>query len=342
MKNIYFIIIILILIFTPQIFVNCQLSWKTSVESGYLNSTGDNITGLDEVQIKLEGLLKYDYEKEKEIASVYFRIKPELFGFNNVVRSLRLKGFCSYSYDFDNFVGGINLTSQRHIFAGNNLKINYESFLLSSDFNFEIKNGTSATINLGYAYQRLSTDEQNNDIFFVDTRLNYEIDSNLKFSSGIYIEKFSIIAIDRTFYPYKKYSNIGWRLGPKLSLSFIKGIAANFEYSFLVHDSKLTLFPSYEHWVRVVMGKMISKNWSVFLLTDYYIRRFKLINPIYTESNLIYTPMNLENRIYIKIGFDISSTSEIFFKSGYFKENLYKNNMSFKGWNALIGFEIER
>jgi hypothetical protein len=50
--------------------------------------------------------------------------------------------------------------------------------------------------------------------------------------------------------------------------------------------------------------------------------------------------MNLENRVYIKLGYEINGSTEIFLKSGYFNENLYKNNLSFKGWNVMVGVEV--
>lgn len=342
MNYIYFTILS-VFILTLYLFdiSKCQVSWKTSLETGYFNSTGDGLTGQKDIQIKLDGLLKYDYEKKKQNASAYLRVRPEMFGHNDRMRSVRLKAFGSYNYNFENLIGGINITSQRQLFSGKNIDINYQSFVLVSDISFEPFTNIPTNASLGYAYHTLSADEQSLDLIFVDTKLNQVINSYLTFGYGIYGEKFSVGAINRTFYTYKKDKNHGWRLGPKFSASYVKELILSFDYRFLLHGSRLTSFPSYEHWLRVVAGKIFAEEWSIFFLADYYTRKFKLNNPTLAESNLLYTPMNLENRIYLKLGYDIASTVEIFLKSGYFSESLYKDNLSLKGWNVMIGVEVE-
>ncbi len=318
----------------------CQVTWKTSLETGYYNSSGDGLTGQEDIQIKLEGQLRYDYELKKQNATAYLRVRPEMFGLNNRMSSMRLKAFGSYSYDFDNFVGGINITSQRHLFSGKNLKINYESFLLLSDVLFEIFNNTPVSASLGYAYHSLSAEEQSLDLIFFDTKLNQTINSYLTIGYGAYGEKFIVGGLIRGNYIPQKNKNSGWRFGPKVNLNYMRDFIFNFEYRFLLHTSQLTQFPSFEHWSRLVTGKIFGERWSVFLLADYYIRKFKTKNITSTENILLYTPMNLENRIYVKLGYEINKSTEIFIKSGYFNESLYKNNLSIKGWNGMIGVEV--
>ncbi|MDI6802832.1 MAG: hypothetical protein QME58_03170 [Bacteroidota bacterium] len=328
----------LILIYSNASF--CQVTWKTSLETGYYNSSGDGLTGQEDIQIKLEGQLRYDYERKKQNASAYLRVRPEMFGLKDQLRSMRLKAFGSYSYDFDNFVGGINITSQRHLFSGKYLEINYESFLLLGDASFELFNNTPANASIGYAYHSLSAEEQSLDLIFFDTKLNQAINSYLTIGYGGYGEKFLVGSLTRTNYILQKNKNSGWRLGPKVNLSYMRDFIFNFEYRFLLHGSQLTAFPSFEHWLRVVTGKIFGERWSVFLLTDYYLRKFKTKDITLTENILQYTPMNLENRVYVKLGYEINQSTEIFFKSGYFNESLYKNNLSIKGWNGMIGVEV--
>lgn len=318
----------------------CQVTCRTSLETGYYNSTGDGLTEQEDVQIKLDGQLTYAYKRQKQNASVHLRVRPELFGLKDQLRSMRFKAFGSYSYDFDNFVGGINITSQRHLFSGKNLEINYESFLLLGDASFEVFNNTPAVASLGYAYHSLSAEEQALDLIFLDTKLNRVINSYLQFSYGAYGEKFVVRGLTRNNNILQKDKNSGWRLGPKANVSYVRNFIFNFEYRFLLHGSQLTAFPSYENLLRVVTGKIFGERWSVFLLADYYLRKFKTKDFTLTENNLLYTPMNLENRIYLKLGYEINQSTEIFFKSGYFNESLYKNNLSIKGWNGTIGVEV--
>ncbi len=318
----------------------CQVAWRTTVETGYVNSSADGLTTQEDVQIKLDGQLRYDYKRNKQNASFHIRVRPEMFGFKDQLRSMRLKALGSYSYDFDNFVGGINITSQRHIFSGKYIEINYESFLLLGDASFEIFNNTPANTSLGYAYQSLSAEEQALDLIFFDTKLSRIINSYLQFGYGVYGEKFVVRGLTRMNHIFQKDKNSGWRFGPKANVSYVRNFIFNFEYRFLLHGSQLTAFPSYENWLRVVTGKIFGERWSVFLLADYYTRKFKTTNLALIENNLLYTPMNLENRIYAKLGYEINGSAEIFVKSGYFNESLYKNNVSFKGWNGTIGIEV--
>lgn len=317
-----------------------QVTWKTKLETGYYNSFGDGLTEQEDIQIKLEGQLKYDYKNKKQNAFAYLRVRPEIFGLKEQMSSIRLKAFGSYSYDFDNFVGGINIISQRHIFSGNNLDINYKSFLLLGEASFNFFNNTPVNANLGYAYHNLSAEEQTLDLIFFDTKLSQIINSYLQYGYGAYVEKFVVSSLTRTYYILQKNKNSGWRLGPKVNLSYLKDFILDFEYRFLIHLSQLTTFPSFEHWFRVVTGKIFGEQWSVFLLADYYIRKFKTKDIALTNNILLYTPMNLENRVYVKLGYEINSSTEIFFKTGYFNESIYKNNLSFEGWNGTIGIEI--
>ncbi len=318
----------------------CQVTWRTSAETGYFHSSGDGLIGQEDVQIKLDGLIRYNYQRKKQNASVHLRVRPELFGLKDRVRSMRLKAFGSYSYDFDDFEGGINITSQRHLFSGKYLEISYESILLLGEASFNLFKNTPIIASLGYAYHSLSAEEQVLDLIFLDTKLSRIINSYLQFGYGAYGEKFVVSGLSRTNYILQKNKNSGWRLGPKIHLGYTRDFIFNFEYRFLLHGSQLTAFPSYEHWLRVVTGKIFNERWSVFLLADYYTRKFKTTNLALIENNLLYTPMNLENRIYVKLGYEINGSAEIFVKSGYFNENLYKDNLSFKGWSWTMGIEV--
>ena len=213
-------------------------------------------------------------------------------------------------------------------------------FLLIADVSGFFWNGSPISLNLGYAFQKFSsTGKQQLDMIFLNSQLYELINPFFKIGYGIYTEKFSI-QNDLINLKHKINSNKGWRYGPEMSLNYLKNFILKFEYRFLFYDSQFTTYPSTEQWIRLVGGKIISKKWSIFLLVDYYYHSFKKTVNNNDNEYPLYTPTNFENRIYGKLGYDVSDKLEIYLKPGYFKENLFSDKYSFEGWDLLIGFEI--
>ena len=164
----------------------------------------------------------------------------------------------------------------------------------------------------------------------------------MKFGYGLYIERFFITNEVELHGINSNYENNGWRLGPQLSLNYLKEFIVNIDYKFLLQDSKFTKDFSFEHLIRVVAGKIFFTDWSTFLLVDYNILSLKKTSDYIEGVTPLYTPLNYENRVYLKIAYELSNNFEIFTKAGYFKDNLYENKFSLEGWNATIGIEISK
>ena len=173
------------------------------------------------------------------------------------------------------------------------------------------------------------------DLFLLDAEINQQAFNGAKVVYGIYTERFFL----DDQYKTENINNKGWRIGPHISFDYLKTFLLNFDYRFLFHISEFTKSPSYEHWIRLVAGKLLMENWSVFVLTDYYFRKYTISKNLDDPYISLYTPINQDNRIYLKVAYSFSDILEIYFKTGYFRENLY-NNYFFAGWNILIGFEI--
>jgi len=178
------------------------------------------------------------------------------------------------------------------------------------------------------------------DLFFADLKLISPVSSSIKFGYGFYFERFFIRnEIDRQNI-LTTNRNDGIRLGPQLNINYIRDFIINIDYRMLVHESDFIEYFSYEHWIRAVAGKIFFNYWSIFLLVDYNSYHFKK-NEDYIEGiTPLYTPLNLENRIYLKIAYELSNNFELYTKGGYFKDNLYEDTFSLEGWNALIGIEF--
>ena len=84
----------------------------------------------------------------------------------------------------------------------------------------------------------------------------------------------------------------------------------------------------------------IVKNLSAFVLVDYYKRNFKYSKDD-NITDLLYSPVNAENRIFFRLSNKVKSNQKIFLKIGYFDGKLFYRNYSLSGWKGYIGFEIK-
>jgi len=316
-----------------------QISWGINTETGYNFASGSGIVTKSDFLLGLDGELEYNFEKENRGASFLIRAKPELYGLRNNVFSAKLKAGGSYYQKKENFNWGIKLTRQHNIYKGNNLNLNYNIFLLNAEASCFFIDNTPFTLDLGYAYQTTKDRfEQNLDLLFLDakffTRLDY-----LKIGYGVYIERFKILYEQWGQFAFKD-SNAGWRIGPQISLIYLRNWIFRAEYRFLIHDSPVTKFPSYDQWIRLLAGKFIFNDLSFFILVDFYSRDYNLINDTSDIQPLIYFPIDQENNFYFKVEYDLSDTCSVYIRTGYFTERFVVNDLSFSGWNVLMGVGV--
>ena len=339
MINRAFIFIPAFMIFT--FYVHAQIKVGGSIETGYYKAEGTQSIEQNDLFTGLDGQLGYNYKNENRKGSIKFRVRPEFYGLNNQLSTLKLRGDASYFQNEKAFTWGINLSDQKYEVKSDNFNLTYNTFILSGNYEGYVNGKLPLNIILGYGYQDIGySGEQNLDLFFGDIKLFQLLDENLKVGYGAYIENFSITG--RSIYNLVNSGeeNKGWRFGPEISFNYLGDEIVNFDYRFLFHNSEFTNSPSIEHWFRLVAGKLITSRFSVFVLIDYYIRNFKYKINADKYSYLLYTTMNFDNRIFLKFGYEFNDNVELYIRSGYFKENLYSSKYNFDGWNALIGVEL--
>ena len=332
-------IFIFLFIFTSQNNF-AQLSVRLNAEGGYYQSNSKSIaeSGQKDATARLDGEIGYKYRSDNNILSVKLRARPEIYGLKNNLKILKLRAAANYYAGNDDLTWGINLTGQKNNYSGGNVNLNFQDLIFMFESLTRIDNNFSLRSNLGYGYQRVSNDiNQKMNLVFLDAEIVQRVFPNTKLGYGIYSERFFL----NNNYRIEDTNNKGWRLGPHISFDYLKYFIVNFDYRYLFHISDVTQSPSYEHWIRLVAGKLIAENWSVFVLTDYYFRKYTIKKYLENPYLYLYTPINEDNRIYLKLAYSISEIMETYFKIGYFRENLY-NNYSFAGWNFLVGFEFEK
>ena len=316
-----------------------QISWGINTFTGINFAYGSDIANESDVILGLDGNIEYTFAQDNREASFLLRAKPELLGFNNKLVSAKLKARGRYFQQEENFNWGINLTRQYNTFDGDYFNLHYDIFILNAQASLFFIDNAPVSLNLGYAYQ-ITKDmvEQNIDLLFFDgkffTRFGF-----LKIGYGIYVERFKILYEQRE-QPAFKNSNTGWRVGPQISLNYLKDYIFSAEYRFLFHDSPVTEYLSYDQWIRLLAGKFIFDDISVFILIDFYSRNYRLKDDTFDAQPIVYFPIDQENNFYFKVEYDWSEIFSTYIKTGYNKENFVVNNQSISGWNLLIGAEI--
>lgn len=327
---------LLLFLFFP-LFVFSQIDWRVSAETGFYNSYGDAVIKKSGLITRFDSFLKYKYEQGKREASVQFRFHPELFGTISPVKSAKLKADGAYYQNEGNLTWGMNVTGQRNFLNANTVNFTYNIFAAAVNFAWSDIGLNAST---GYAYQIIKErDRYGLELLFLDLKLLQQFNSFIKYGAGFYVERFfasNEIILDEK----NENNNNGWRTGPQISFIYLKDFILNVDYRILFHESEFTRYLSYEHWIRIVTGKIFFRDLSAFLLADYNFYRYVKSSDYVEAVTPLYTPLNSENKVYLKIAYELSDNVEVYTKTGYFKENLYEDRFSFEGWNFTFGIEF--
>lgn len=333
--------LILIITIVWALLLPAQIKWNFNTEGGVFRSKSSSLSTSGNLLLRVDGNLNYLYVEDDMSASAKLRVRPEFYGFENAIRSIKYKVTGDYNKKEDNLNWGISLTWQKNDYHTSTTELNYNNFIIviNTDW-FEIDD-YPAFLQLGYAYQTASENiEQNLDILFFDGKISNTLFPNNSSGLGIYIERFSVINKFMRILDDYESINSGWRYGPQISFEYLENIILSFEYRFLLHSSQVTIHPSNEHWLRLLAGKIFSDKWSMFLLADYYNRRFTFKKESPFKTLLLYNPLDNVNRVNLKLAYEVDDGFEIYLKSGYFKENFINTQINFDGWNILLGFEV--
>lgn len=321
-----------------------QFKIKANAETGYFTSNGTSIISQSDFLNSIDSQFGYTYKDEMRSAEIKFRVRPEFYGLDNPLRTLKFGADGSYDQSEDSFNWGFELSRQLYNFRGRNIDLAYDSFnILAKGVLFPLEtNPIGGTA--GYGYQKINNSiTQDLEYYFVNFTSSITLSESSKLGYGVYIENFSV-SNETPSLPGQISSflteNEGWRFGPQVGFYYLKEAVLNIDYRFLVHNSGLTNNLSNEQWLRVVTGKLITDKWSIFLLVDLYLRNLKLNAAGEKNLSLLYNSLNIDNRIYLKTGYELSDHFEVYIRTGYFKENLVANKYSYSGWNTLLGVEV--
>lgn len=328
-------IILFILLFIPSLLIRGQFRFKSNLETGQFKSGGEFLSKESSLVLGFEGLLGYNYEKENIEAGFEIKTRPEYFAATKKISSLKFRGSGSLLYKGENINWGASISRQFSRISDNNLSIDYDLFSIQANLLFYLNEKYSLLSTVGYAYQNVSSAlDQDYDFIFLDSKIQFNIENNLRSGIGFYLEKF-IVGVERSgSIMIEKDLKKGLRLGPQLEVNYLHNFVLNGQYRFLLQFPESSSNPSIEHWLRLMAGHYIFDDLVLFLLIDYYKRS------ISDSDDYTISPFNRENYICLKASYELSENIELYFKSGYFQHNLFFNNITFEGWNYMMGIEI--
>ena len=318
-----------------------SFSLKLDWDAGYFKTSGSESINQSDFLTRLDGQLKYDYQQHDRIAFLILKARPEIYGFDNHYRSLKLMGSGSYFQNEDILNWGLSFSARNNIYKGNDFNINHSIIIFQADGFWHFSDIVPINTTIGYTYQNINLNGNRNlDLIYLEASADKIISPFFKVGYGGYIERF-IIQNNYTD-PFRNINekNKGLRIGPLINIKYLKQFIANTEYRFLLHYSDFTNYPSYEQQIKLLAGKVLLSKLSIFLLLDFYFRNFTFKEN--QQPDLLYTPLNLENRYYIKLAYDIFDDWEIFTKYGYSKENIDGSVYSLAGWSFTVGFEFNK
>ncbi len=318
-----------------------QFSFNANSEFGYYKNSGSGIFRKNDFTTRLDLNGKYEYEVDENYFSASAGIKPELYGFKDNLKGIKFSGKGSYYDNSDALMWGINFSAQKNIFKAEGVDINTDLVFLTSDFYFDLSDSFPLHLMVGYAYQKYNYSVKKNfDILFLDCRYEENLFDDIGFYSGLFSERFVISNKSNLSYSNFSDKNKGWRLGPQIGINYLQSFLLKCEYRILFHFSDITKEPSFEQNYKVLAGTHLYKNLSAFLLVDFYIRNFNLKKDFSQVRYIIYSPMNSENRFYLKLLYDIDEKFGLYTRYGYRKEILDYFDSYLEGWSLVLGIEF--
>jgi hypothetical protein len=318
-----------------------KTSWRFSGETGIYRFQDITHNKFQSGLFKLEGSVDYNKIQRTSDWKFRFKIKPEFYQSRNVFSSLKFFFSGQYTNKMSRGNWGVSLDTGRFYYYNENKNFAFDLMNINGFLVRSIRKHTYIFFNTNYLYRDVSNSfDQSLDAIAGELKL---IVPQLKLwdtGIGLYAERFNIQ--EREFYIDSKQNtkNSGWRYGPEISIDLRGKSILSAVYRFLFHQSDITRQPSYEHQVKVLFGKLLSDRWAIFFLIDYYFNKFTFLDK--TNLNLLYSPVDNESLIYLKLDYDLNQNVSLYLKTGYTKENLLYSGFSTQGWQSVLGFQLKK
>ncbi|MGE5432756.1 MAG: hypothetical protein ACM3QX_16860 [Syntrophomonadaceae bacterium] len=328
-----------------QNLVFCQLNSRLDLEAGYFNIQNPVLSSEENLLMRADGELSYDYSGDYSSFNTLARIIPEWSGIETGMRSLKMGAKAGYSMQTEASSYGITASAKRNLYKSYQPAICHDVLSLQGDYTYNLSSESILHLSPGYYRQTINYEsKQTTENFMLNLAAEKSIYPGVTGEGGIYSELFSIREKSGSWPLQKEKFVPGWKIGPEVNITFSGEVIAALQYRFLLVNSKSTEFPSNEQMVRFMAGVMPEENVSIMLLADYYWHKIKVIKGTSNDevSILNYSSLNYENRVLLKIGYDVTEALEVYFRTGYSRENLLNDTFSEKSWSLMFGLSFTK
>jgi hypothetical protein len=338
MKCILVLFTLVYFLFIPQM-VYAKVKWRFSGEIGTYRTSGSDVKSSLHLLTRCDGFFKYHILNKHDTWFISLQFNPELYGNNNIQSVLKFLANGQYLRYYKRWNWGVKLDSRKYLYTLNKEKVTLDIFNLHAIFNIFVQQNLMLTFQPAY-YARDFTDfyDQCLDAYVGRFNLIKTVTHNFYSGIGFYFENFKVKEKKMLTFLGENPVNDGQRYGPIFYLQYHKHLFFTLRYLFLIHKSTATTDPSHEHYIRFVMSKLFHQRWTFLFLIDYYWNKFTF--PDQSGSPVVYIPFDNENRLDLKLEYLITRNRIIYFKMGYFRENLVLGNLVVKGWRTMLGLEI--
>ncbi|HGY55968.1 MAG TPA: hypothetical protein ENK44_09715 [Caldithrix abyssi] len=289
----------------------------------------------DKSLMRLIGNLRYDKTYTQTYFQLKIRLAPEVYGADRSQYAVKTKSiFTLGGQNKSAFAWRFDLNYRFYYYdLGQNANIRYNIFYLAAQGSWPRKTGAAWLAQLGYFYRDISGQPfMRLDSYNAQGGIGGRFRDKLNYQLKLYVERFLI----HESIPYSERGrNSGTRVGPLLAVRYAQDYIFNAAYLLVLEQNRLNRKTVVEHSVRLVAGKYLSDRLSLFVYIKYFIRNAG--NEV-VEDHLTYTPLDSENWLYAKAGYDVGKNSELFLRFGYLNDTLPGRKEELSGWQILAGF----
>ncbi len=269
----------------------------------------------------------------------WFRLRPEVWT-GVSANSVRYAWSGFWKQPYRSWLGQLQVSGKQNFYHLRTVEtISFSIFHLSLSLQHRFRPQLFFTLEGHLLYRDLNYTYQSSlDAGIGRIGLHYFPHPRFSLGLKLYYENFHIALKNYRVGRISLTENPGWRLGPEISLEYQNGVLLNCSYRFLVHHSRLSGANAREQWLRLVGAWNWKPRWYFFLLADYYFLTLPDSTP--EQAPLLYSPLDNENRVFLKIAHSISARSDLFLKGGYLQETLVQNLVTLSGWQFTTGLDV--
>lgn len=278
-----------------------------------------------------------EYEFEKNL-SLVGNLQPQWYGIEDPFFSLGYSLKTEASYRFRNYDFNSSLLFLKKNYTSKRSEIDISQYVINANWLWYNQLNQSIYFDVNYGFRIFANiNEYRLQLINATTMWIFNRSPYIRSGIGVFFEQFWI---DNTLNGVpQSENNRGTRVGPVLHYKYLKNYILSLDYNFVLHISQQTNFPSYEHWIKLLAGKNLTSNLTLLLFIDYQARYYGVLP--YTDQNLLYSSLQTENRIYIKLDYDINDAITGSLKTGYRKDDFIKALQPISGIQTTLGFEFK-